>query len=329
MSVFGARLVGLTSENAHRLLLTALIVAGVFALRYALVWLVRLVTGKKANERVVFWTRQGASLVTAILVVIAILSVWFQDASRLATFAGLIGAGLAFAMQKAVTAFAGYLVVLRGRTFTVGDRITMGGVRGDVIALGFLQTRIMEIGESPPVQGDPAESWVFARQHTGRLVTVTNDKIFDEPVYNYTLEVPFIWDEIRLPISYKADRKRAEAILLECARQVVEPIANVGEPTRRRMQEKYFVDLGRLEPQVYYRLTDNWLELSLRFVARPFGVRALKDELSRLILERLEAANIEIASATYDIVGFPPLRLEGRIAERLADASEERASARR
>jgi small-conductance mechanosensitive channel len=48
------------------------------------------------------------------------------------------------AAQRAVTAFAGYLVIMRGKTFTVGDRIKMGGVRGDVIALGFLRTRILE-----------------------------------------------------------------------------------------------------------------------------------------------------------------------------------------
>ncbi len=64
-------------------------------------------------------------------------------------------AGLAFALQKVITALAGYLVILRGDTFNVGDRITMGGVRGDVIALGFVRTTIMEMGQPPAVQ--PAE----------------------------------------------------------------------------------------------------------------------------------------------------------------------------
>jgi small-conductance mechanosensitive channel len=153
MDVLGVRFLGLTSQNAHKLLLTLGFAAAVVVLRYVLVWIVRLVTGEQPNERVVFWTRQGASLVTAVLVLVGIVSIWFEDTSRLATAAGLIGAGLAFALQRAVTAFAGYLIILRGRTFTVGDRITMGGVRGDVISLGFLQTRIMEMGEPPVVQG--------------------------------------------------------------------------------------------------------------------------------------------------------------------------------
>ena len=51
---------------------------------------------------------------------------------------------------------------------------------------------------------DPA-MWVKARQYTGRIVTVSNAKVFDEPVFNYTLEFPYLWEEMTIPIPYKAD----------------------------------------------------------------------------------------------------------------------------
>jgi small-conductance mechanosensitive channel len=86
----------------------------------------------------------------------------------------------------------------------------MGGVRGDVIALSFMQTTILEMGQPPPVQSDSPAMWVRSRQYTGRIVTVSNSKVFDEPVYNYTREFPFIWDEIVLPIRYQDDRARIE-----------------------------------------------------------------------------------------------------------------------
>ena len=69
----------------------------------------------------------------------------------------------------------------------------MGGVRGDVIGLGFIQTKIMEMGQPPAEQSDEPAMWVRSRQYTGRLVTVTNDKIFDEPVFNYSQDFPYIW----------------------------------------------------------------------------------------------------------------------------------------
>ena len=61
--------------------------------------------------------------------------------------------------------------------------------------------------------------WVEARQYTGRIVTVTNDRIFSEPVYNYTRDLPFLWEELRVPVPYSADRAAAERILPEAARK--------------------------------------------------------------------------------------------------------------
>jgi hypothetical protein len=61
---------------------------------------------------------------------------------------------------------------------------------------------------------------------------------------------------------------------------------------------------------VYVRLTDNWVELSLRFLGRDHGIRALKDRMSREILSGLRAANIPVASGTYAIVEMPPLEVQ-------------------
>jgi small-conductance mechanosensitive channel len=326
VNVLHMRLLGLNAATGQKLVLSVIVVGAIFLIRYAIVWAVRLVTGESPNERVVFWTRQGASLVSAIFGVVAMLSIWFDDPSHLTTAAGLIGAGLAFALQKVVTAFAGYLVILRGKTFTVGDRITMGGVRGDVISLGFLQTRIMEMGEPPSAQSGDNPVWVHARQYTGRLVTVTNDKVFDEPIYNFTREFPFIFEEIKVPISYQTDRKQAEAILLECADAVVDKLEEVSQPVRREMEKKYFIDFETMKPRVYYTITDNWVEMTLRFIVKAHGARAVKDELARLILDKFDEAGIGIASGTYQVVGFPPIRIEGPVVNRIATALEERAA---
>src|SRR4029079_14752661 len=279
MQLAGFTLLGANAENGKRLLVSIGIVAAVIAARYAIICVVRLVTGEKPNERVVFWTRQGASLATAVLAAAALASVWFENSGRLATVVGFIGAGLAFALQKVVTAFAGYLVTLRGKTFTVGDRITMGGVRGDVVALTFLQTRIMEMGEPPSAQPGDNPSWITARQYTGRIVTVTNDKVFEEPVFNYTREFPFMWEEISIPISYKGNRRRAEELLLNAANDATAASRDSAASARGRLEEKYFIDLETLEPKVYYNLTDNWVELHVRFLTPVRGVRAIKDEL--------------------------------------------------
>src|SRR6185312_9270196 len=177
-----------------------------------------LIIGQR-SKRAGFWARQGIHLFSAAVVVVGLCSIWFDNPARLTTAFGLVTAGLAFALQRVITAFAAYIIILRGKTFNVGDRIVMGGVRGDVIELGFIQTTIMEMGQPPPVQNADPAMWVRARQYTGRIVTLTNDKIFDTPVYNYTREFPFIWEEMLIPITYQSKMQRAEEILVSAARK--------------------------------------------------------------------------------------------------------------
>jgi small-conductance mechanosensitive channel len=309
MNVFGVRLVGLNQASLHKLFLTALFVGAILVIRGAIRWALRRSLARHPNERVAFWSRQGTSLASAVLIALALLSIWFDDPRRLTTGLGLVSAGLAFALQKVVTSFAGYLVIMRGRTFTVGDRITMGGVRGDVVALGFIQTAIMEMGEPPAVQGAAPAVWVAGRQFTGRIVTVTNDKIFDEPVYNYTREFPFLWEEIHLPVKYDADHARAERILKECVERNTRDWQSRSEEARRRLEARYPVRLDETLPKTYYRLTDNWVELSVRFLAPEHGVREIKDRISRELLQGLSAAGIGVASATFELVGAPRLEI--------------------
>ena len=260
-----------------------------------------------------FWVRQGIALGTGLLLILGLVSIWFDGPTRLATGIGLVTTGLAFALQKAVTAVAGYFIILRGKTFNVGDRITMGGVRGDVIALGFMQTTIMEMGQPPPVQNADPAMWVQSRQYTGRIVTVSNARIFDEPVYNYTREFPYLWEEMSVPIRFNADRDHAERILLDVADRRTVSFSSLGQEALQEMQRRYFMKSADMKPKVYYRLTDNWLELTVRFIAEDHGIRELKDQMSRDILRALDEAGIDIASSTYEIVGSPlgfPVEIE-------------------
>ena len=297
-----------------RLLVTiALIVAILFA-----AGLIRAAAGAvlhgKDRDRTRFWIAQSVRIITVVAVVATILRIWSAAFPQIGMIGGWVAAGLAVALQRVVTAFAGYVIVLRGNIFTVGDRITIGGVRGDVIALDFMQTTVMEMGQSPGERSDEPAMWVRGRQYSGRLVRVTNDKIFDTPVYNYTHDFPFLWDEIVLPIPYGKDYTVVERFLLDIARRHTAEIMQAGQAALADLQGKYFLsEQPSVEPRVYVRLTDNWIELSLRFIGRDHGIRALKDAMNREILAELVKADIGVASSTFALVEVPPVRvtLEG------------------
>jgi small-conductance mechanosensitive channel len=180
VELFGIKLLGINAESGRKLILSLVFIALVVALRTGLRFALGMFPAKKF-DRMRFWAIQGISLLSAAFLILGLVSIWFDDPTRLATAFGLVTAGLAFALQQVVTAVAGYFVILRGKTFNVGDRIRMGGVRGDVLALGFMQTTIMEMGKPPAEEDGNNATWVESRQYTGRIVTGSNAEYLPSP----------------------------------------------------------------------------------------------------------------------------------------------------
>ncbi len=316
LEVFGVRLLGFNAQNTRKLLFTLALFVLLYVISKLLRTIAKAVTSNRKEHRISFWARQGISLLTFVLGIIGFLSIWFDNPSRLATGAGLVAAGVAFALQKVITSMAGYFVILRGNTFNVGDRITMGGVRGDVVKLNFMQTVIMEMGQPPSVQDAAPSIWVQSRQFTGRIVTVSNSTVFDTPVYNYTRDFPYLWEEMHIPIAYRDNRARAEEILLEAAGKESLDIAKMAAADLKALEDRFFLRPADLKPRVYWRLTDNWVELTVRFLVKDHDIRGVKDRMSREIISELDKAGIGIASGTYEIVGLPPVRVEMQAAPR-------------
>ncbi len=301
----------LNGETEQRVLLTLALIAAIIVVSWLVQTLMRVALTGHNEKRVSFWGRQIVRLLGIAAVIIGIFEIWHPSPKTAGGAIGLITAGVAIALQRVITSFAAYLILLRGKVFNVGDRITMGGVRGDVIALDFMQTTVLEIGETPGEQQDAPSVWITARQYTGRLIRVTNDKIFDSPVYNFTRVFPYLWEEMQLPISYKDNRREAERILLEVAHKHTDEIVREATPHIEKLVKEYrLATTPEIEPRVYMRLTDNWVNFSLRFLIRIEGGRALKDRISRDLIDGLDAAKIGIASGTYEIVGMPKLEVQ-------------------
>jgi len=306
LQLFGVHLLGINAQTGHKLALTIAFVAAAWIVGLVLRRALAFIGNSTHSERFRFWSQQVAAILLAAALVLGVLSIWFDNPARLGSAFGLVAAGLAFAMQRVVTSFAGYLLILRGKTFNVGARIVMGGVRGDVISLSFMQTKIMEMGQPPPVQDADPAVWIHSRQFTGRIVTVTNDKVFDTPVYNYTHHFPYIWEEIRLPVHYDQDRSRAEEILLRAAREHALTPEKIDAGKLAELERLYGLKDLDLAPRTFWRLTDNWLEIAVRFLTPDHGTRPIKDAMARDILAGLDAAGMTVASSTQEITVLHP-----------------------
>lgn len=304
MDIFGVHILGLGPGALHKWLLTAIVLGAAILLR----WAFKLLTPTGKVSRRSIWTRKYVSLGIGALAILLLFSIWFDDAGRMATFSGLIAAGAAVASQNAILSMAGYLVIVFGKVFDLGDRIQIGDVRGDVLDIGLFKTTVMEMGVPLKLHPDP-NHWVGARQYSGRVVTFTNAEIFKNPAFNYTRMFNFLWEEVQVPVPYETDLRQAEAIVAKAVSDVTQGVIDEGRAQLSELSQKFLIRESDLEPRVYVRLTDNWVELSVRFLVRSWGVRETKDAIARRIFDRFQEAGISVASATFEVVKLPELKL--------------------
>ncbi|NGM15132.1 mechanosensitive ion channel family protein [Verrucosispora sp. WMMA2044] len=259
----------------------------------------RLATIKVQDTTNRYYLRKAVHYLTVVALLFALALLWRPFAGRIGVVVGLLAAGLALALQEVLGAFAGWVSILTGRQFRVGDRIQMCGVRGDVLDITPLRTRILESGSS----SDP-ESWIRGRQYTGRVVSLSNRFVFTAPVFNSSTVLDHLWEELTLPVPYEADWHLAERILCEEA-QNISATADA-QHAIEQMRHRYPVADAEVDPRVFIRATPNWIELSARFVVPVRAARQVKDEVTRRVLDRFAENGLRVASVTQDITVRPP-----------------------
>ncbi len=259
---------------------------------------------KEAETR--YRVRKFIALVGYLAGAFALATVFSDKLGGLTVALGVAGAGIAFALQEVIASVAGWLAIFFGGFFKTGDRVQLGGTVGDVIDIGVLRTTLMECGQ-----------WVKGDLYTGRVVRVANSFVFKEPVFNYSGEFPFLWDEIVVPVKYGSDLKRARAILEHVAEEQLGDYARGASQAWSRLVQRFAIEDARVEPMVTLVANDNWVEFTLRYVVEYKRRRLTKDALFTRILAEFDATAgaVGIASATFHLVEAPPLEVRVRGAD--------------
>jgi small-conductance mechanosensitive channel len=258
-------------------------------------------TIKDAKTR--YSVRKSLSIVYMLVFMLVLIRIWVEDSEALLVSYGLIGAGIAIALQDFFKNFVGGILVFSTGIYRVGDRIEIDSKFGDVIDIGLMYTTLLEIRE-----------WVEGDQATGRLTIVPNGKVISGVVHNYTKDHSFIWDEIELPITYDSDWKYAlqrfsvviETETVELTKHAERDLANI--------MARYYLPKRGVEPAIFLTLTDNWINLGIRYIALVRERRSLRDRIYRRLLEEVNdsGGRIKIASETLGITEFPRHALNPR-----------------
>ena len=239
---------------------------------------IRFLVSRQISRRVtdmarLYHFRRTLGYIYSALAIILIGRLWVRGIDSIATFLGLVSAGLAISMHDTVANVAGWLFILGKKPFKVGDRIQIGETAGDVIDIRLFQFSMVEI-----------HNWVDAEQSTGRIIHVPNSKVLREPLANYETGFEYIWHEIPVLITFESDWEKAKEILTRIAVEKTEHLSEGAQEQIRRAAMKYLIFFRQLTPIVYTSVRDCGVLLTIRYIVKPRQRRGSEQEVWETIL---------------------------------------------
>ena len=284
-----AQVSGRLKVTYRKLIKTGLIL---FLGYFLILLLVGLINRRVKDLKLRHLLRRNTAYVVNFVIILSIIYVWSHNIASITIFFSVIGAGVALALQEVILCVAGWITILIRSPFDVGDRIEFGGIKGDVIDIHMLSTAMLEIG-----------NWIDSDQSTGRIVEVPNSNLFKMACFNYSRGFEFIWNEIKILVTFESDWKKAKDIMVKHANDEAKDMEDIVKRKITKMTLRYMIFFDKLTPVVYTNIKDSGVELTLRYLTEAVKRRASQDRLCQDILDDFaKEENVNFAYPTYRIV---------------------------
>ncbi len=260
------------------------------------IWLIRfiamrMVYRKIKNPALQYKWRKNLTYIAVFIGFLVVGNIWFEGLQSIATFLGLLSAGIAIALKDPVTDLAGWLFLLWRKPFDVGDRIQVGDVKGDVIDMRIFKFTLLEIG-----------NWVHADQSTGRVIHVPNHNVFTESLANYTSDFEFIWNEIEVLITFESNWEKGKKVLQEISEKHLADFIDQAKQQVSKAQKSYLIHYNYLTPIVYTDVRDSGISLVIRHLTNPRQRRGISQSIWEDILKAFQDDDeLELAYPTMRI----------------------------
>jgi len=287
---------GLSPVTQQRLLGSLAVIAVLWLLRR----LVLSVVWRRVDDvRIRYRWQKSSSYVAVPLGFLLIGRIWFEGVGPLATFLGLVSAGIAIALKDILVNLAGWAFILWRRPLELGDRIQIGEHAGDVIDIRIFQFSLLEIG-----------NWVDADQSTGRIIHIPNGKVLTEVTANFSKGFQYIWNELPVLVTFESDWRKAKDILQRIAEQHAAHLTESAQQQVREVSRRFLIFYQTLTPTVYTNVQDSGVMLTIRYLCAPRERRGSAQAIWEAVLDEFaQHADIDFA---YPTQRFYDNRAEGK-----------------
>jgi len=232
--------------------------------------------------------------VLGFLIALVILLGFASEFSSLATFAGFVTAGIAVGLQTILLSAAAYFFVIGRYGISVGDRVSVAGVTGDVIDVGLVRFYLMEFASTG------AELYP-----TGRIAVFSNAVLFQAatPLFKQLPGTRYTWHEMVIPLTAKANY----GLVQKALETAVGPIYKQYDLDALWHQRAFdVIDIPIKPPAPEHRLqfADKGPELVGRYPVDLNRAAEIDDKITKALMDAIDKDQ-ELASA---VSGTPRIR---------------------
>ncbi len=221
-------------------------------------------------RKIVIWTAVGAIIAFTLA----------AELGSVATFAGLLTAGVAVALQNVILSVAGYFFLIGKYGIRVGDRVQIAGVTGEVVDIGLVRLHLLELGSS----GTDA-------QPSGRVVAFSNSIVF-QPTSGLFKQIPgtsFVWHEINLTFSPEGNYRMIQERVTSAVDTALKDHREEMERQMRHMEQTLnSISAIELRPRTRLHITASGIEVTVRYPVELQNAADIDDRVMREIYAAIE-----------------------------------------
>ena len=282
---FSENLSNITGISSSPILLIVYSITAIIIISLITRGLVFLNTQFNKNSKKLYTFNKKVRIFKIILTFVILFLIWEKQIQNVLTFISVVGAAATLALRDIVSNFFAGIYIQLYKPFRLEDRIEVNGQIGDVINLNSLSFEILEVSHKN--QGE---------QSTGIIVRIPNSKIFTEQIKNYTKAFKYIWSELTVKIKYSGDLKENKKILYDIVNEN-DIVKNIPKKMQKELNNaigNYRIYYNNLEPIIYTDLTEDYVNLTIRYLAHPKKARHIESQIWNKIYEKAQEGKLDL-----------------------------------
>lgn len=232
------------------------------------------------------------------LIALILLFSYIENMTHFVTVLGFASAGLAIAMKDMFMSSLGWLTIVLGGSFRVGDRIRVhkNGETyvGDIIDISVLRMTLFE---------DVTLTTWKENKRAGRVIFIPNNYIFTDLISNYTHSgLKTVWDGISILLTFDSNHKKAMYLIKNIVRKYSKGYTDIAKKQMSQLRSQYSIKNPNVEPRIFSFFEPYGIEISVWYMTNSYATLGLRSNISAEILDALRSEpDIKIAYPAYTL----------------------------